>query len=396
MRTPIREWIRQHEGDILELRRSLHAEPELSHFEFRTAGRIRDFLNRYGIQVREKVAGSGLVAELGASKENALALRGDLDALRIQEETGLPFASRISGLMHACGHDVHATIIAGTNAVLSAFQSDFHGRVKFIYQPAEEADEGGAERVVQEGHLDDVAAIVGIHVDPALEVGRIGLKNGAMMASIDFFTVTVKGPGGHGARPHQTVDTIFVASQVLNGLYQLTGRYLSPLESPAVISVGSIVAGHQANVIPESCTLSGTLRALDNVSRTRLRGLLESVVVHTCQMYGAEYSIDIKTNAPPVINDTNLGHLIRRTAERTFGQESVAILDFPMMASEDFAYYREKCPTYFLRLGVQSGPETSYPLHNPKFCVDEGVISVGVELLANLVLDYFEKEEPAS
>ncbi len=396
MRTHIREWIRHHENEILDLRRSLHAEPELSHAEFHTSARIRDFLSRYDVPVHEQVAGTGLLAELGTTAGKAFALRGDLDALQVTEETSLPFASRVPGVMHACGHDVHATIIAATNAVLSAFRSDLRGRVKFIYQPAEEADEGGAERIVREGHLDDVAAIIGIHVDPALEVGRIGLKDGAMMASIDFFAVTIKGPGGHGARPHQTTDTVFVASQVLNGIYQLTGRYLSPLESPAVISVGSIRAGHQANVIPESCTLSGTMRALDDASRQKLRSLLEGVISHTCQMYGAEYTIDIKINAPPVINDHGLGRRVRQTAEQTFGTDSVVTLEFPMMASEDFAYYRQKCPAYFLRLGVQSGPDTSYPLHNPKFCVDERVIAVGVELLANLALDYFEKEEPAS
>lgn len=387
----IRDWIKKRQNEWIALRRHLHSFPELSHQEFKTSQHVAEFLQREGIAVKTGAALTGLVTEITGRGQRKIGLRCDLDALQITEETNVPFASRHSGVMHACGHDVHTAIVAGTNVLLHALRDTLPGGVKCIYQPAEEADRGGAEIIIREGLVDDVEAMFGIHVDPSLPVGKFGVRNGAMMASIDFFEITVRGPGGHGARPHQTVDTLFVTSQVMNALYQMHSRRFSALEQPSVISICKINGGQQANVIPASCTFAGTFRTFDDAVRGQLRQLVEDTAKNICRTHGADCEVRITPNAPPVINDTRLGALVEETIADVFGQESIVHLEHPMTASEDFAYYREKCPIYFLRLGIASGEDTSYPLHSPKFNVDERVIGYAVEVLSHLMIRYFEK-----
>ncbi|MBX7150872.1 amidohydrolase [bacterium] len=389
--TAIHDWVKKRQDEWIALRRHLHSFPELSHKEFKTSQYVAEFLQREGIAVQAGAAVTGLVTQNKGRVNRTIGLRCDLDALQITEETGSPFASRHPGVMHACGHDVHTSVVAGTNVILHALRDNLPGNVKCIYQPAEEADRGGAEMVIREGFIDDVEAMFGIHVDPSLPVGKFGVRAGAMMASIDFFEITVRGPGGHGARPHQTVDTLFVTSQVMNALYQMHSRRFSALEQPSVISICKINGGHQANVIPASCTFAGTFRTFDDAVRVQLRQLVEETAVSISRAHGAECEVRITPNAPPVINDERLGLLVEETIAEVFGEESIVRLEHPMTASEDFAYYREKCPIYFLRLGIASGEATSYPLHSPKFNVDERVIGYAVELLSNLMIRYFEK-----
>ena len=377
---------------VIEIRRHLHCFPELSHQENRTSAYIAGILEKDGIAVTRGIAKTGLIAELGnPAFGKTIAFRCDLDALPVLEETGAAYASRHPGVMHACGHDAHTAIVAGTVLLLHKFQDDLKGRVKFIFQPAEEALSGGAELVVQEGVLDDVEAIFGIHVDPGIACGKFGLKDDAMMASVDFFDITVKGKGGHGARPHETVDTVFVATQVVQAVYRIQSLFFSSLESPTVLSVGRIQGGTAHNIIPQACSISGTFRTFDDADRIKMRARINQATEETCRMFGAECDIQITPNAPPVINNASLGRHVESAIHEVFGKTAIEHLKFPMTASEDFAYYREKCPIYFLRIGVSSGPETSYPLHNSKFNIDESVIANTVELMSHLLLRYFEK-----
>ena len=376
---------------IIEIRRHLHRFPELSHDENQTSAYIAGLLEREGIAVTKGIAKTGLLAEIGSrSSKRKIALRCDLDALPVTEETGVSYQSCNNGIMHACGHDVHTAIVTGTLLLLNKMKDQLNGNVKFIFQPAEEALSGGAELVVQEGIVDDVEAIFGVHVDPSLQFGMFGLKNDAMMASVDFFDIIIKGEGGHGAKPYETVDTVFVAAQAVNALYQIQGRHFSSLESPTVLSVCSFHGGAAHNIIPDICQFSGTFRTFAEDDRTKMRTLLENAVNNTCRIYGAECDIRITSNAPPLINDAALGHLVETTIHDLFGESSVERLKYPMTASEDFAYYKEKCPIYFIRIGVASGPETSYPLHNPKFNIDERAMNRTVELLSHLLMRYFD------
>lgn len=376
---------------IIDIRRHLHAFPELSHEEYATSEYITGILEQEGLVVKKGIAKTGLLVEIGPPSANRkIAFRCDLDALPVHEETGADYASKKPGIMHACGHDVHTAIVTGTLLVLNKMADRLNGRIKFIFQPAEEALSGGAELVVQEGIVDDVEAVFGIHADPSLKSGTFGLKDDAMMASVDFFDVSIKGKGGHGARPHETADTIFVAAQVIQAIYQIQGRLFSSLENPTVISVGSIHGGTAHNIIPEVCTFAGTFRTFDERNRSKMRSLIEQAAKETSRMFGAECGIKITPNAPPVINDPALGRIIEKTIKEIFGETAIEKLKYPMTASEDFAYYREKSPIYFLRFGVSSGPETSYPLHNAKFNVDEAAIGRTVELMSHVLLRYFE------
>jgi amidohydrolase len=392
MAPSIHSLVDKYRDQCIQIRRHIHAHPELSHNEYQTSEFVAKILEESGVTVTRGIAKTGLLAVIGSpNAKRKIAFRCDLDALLVHEATGAPFASTREGTMHACGHDVHTAIVAATALVLNQLQDAINGQIKFIFQPAEEALYGGAELVVQEGLLDDVEAVLGIHVDPSLPVGKFGLKDGAMMASVDFFDITIRGQGGHGARPHDTADTLFVASQVMNALYHISGRYFSPLENPTVLSIGRISGGETHNVIPESCTFSGTFRAFDSEDRKKFRTLVETITHSLSAMYGAVAEIKITPNAPPVINDEELGHLIKETARHVFGDDSILMLKYPMMASEDFAYYRQKCPTYFLRLGSSSGEATSYPLHHPKFDADERVMESAVELMSQVLINYFHR-----
>jgi amidohydrolase len=208
---------------------------------------------------------------------------------------------------------------------------------------------------------------------------------------VDFYDVVVKGKGGHGARPHETVDTIFAAAQVVQAIYQVQNIFFSSLENPTVLSVGRIQGGTAHNIIPQTCTISGTFRTFADADRVKMRTLITKAAEETCRLYGADCDVQITPNAPPVINDASLGRLIESVVEDVFGKNAIEHLKFPMTASEDFAYYREKCPIYFLRIGVSSGPETSFPLHHSKFNIDENVICHTVELMSHVVLRYLEK-----
>lgn len=389
-KTAISEELKNLSDRVINIRRHLHQFPELSQQENRTSSYIAEILEKEGVAVTKGIAGTGLVAALGQSGKT-IAFRCDLDALPITEETGAAYASQCPGIMHACGHDVHTAIVAGTVLLLNKLKGELKGRIKFIFQPAEEALSGGAELVVREGVLDDVESIFGIHVDPGIPYGKFGLKDEAMMASVDFFDIVVKGQGGHGARPHETVDTVFVSSQVVQAVYRIQNLYFSSLENPTVLSVGRIQGGTAHNIIPPECAISGTFRTFDDSDRIKMRSLITKAAEQTCGLFGAECEIKITPNAPPVINDASLGRLIESVVEDVFGKAAIDHLKFPMTASEDFAYYREKCPIYFLRIGASSGPKTSYPLHHSKFDVDESIIANTVELMSHVLLRYFEK-----
>ncbi len=386
----IKKIVQTIEGEIIALRRQIHGHPELSHNENETASCVASRLEKEGYKITRGVAKTGFIAQIGESGK-ALAIRCDMDALPITEETGAAYESQNVGVMHACGHDAHTAIVTGVAIVLKNLSSRLNGRVKFIFQPAEEAHFGGADLVVKEGWINDVSAMVGLHVDPTIEAGKFGVKNGAMMASVDFFDITIFGKGGHGARPQDTIDPIAIAASCIQELYSIIGKSFSTLESPVVISVGKIQGGEAPNVIPETCSFSGTFRTFDESDRKKLRERVQTIVQGICHIQGATCSVEITANAPPVINDEKLGGFIENCIVKNFGEASLMRLKFPMTASEDFAYYREKCPIYFLRLGVSKDVRTSYGLHHPKFDIDEAVLARAVELLSYAALTFFDE-----
>ncbi len=391
LKNAVQEELKHIADRIIAVRRHIHKQPELSHEEIRTASYVAGLLENEGIRVTRGVAGTGLTAEIGdTSYGRKVAFRCDLDALPVTEDTGCEYASVHPGIMHACGHDAHTAVVVGTALLLNKLKTELKGCVKLIFQPAEEALSGGAELVVKEGVVDDVEAAFGIHVDPGLAAGKFGLKNDAMMASVDFFDVEIKGTGGHGARPHETSDTVLAAAQTVQAVYQIPPRYFSSLENPVVLSIGQISGGTAHNIIPDACTFAGTFRTFADEDRRRLRDLLTQTVKETARRFNAEGTVRITPNAPPVINDAALGKLIESAVTDLFGVEAVERLKFPMTASEDFAYYREKCPIYFLRIGVASDRTTSYPLHHSKFNIDEKAIPQTVELMSHVLIRYFE------
>ncbi|MFW6731864.1 MAG: amidohydrolase [Synechococcus sp.] len=367
---------------LLELRRHLHAHPELSGAEHRTAALVAGELRRLGWQVREGVGRTGLVAELGPGVGPCVALRVDMDALPVEEQTGLPYASLEPGLMHACGHDIHTSVGVGVAMALAAEAGSLAGRVRLLFQPAEETAEG-ARWMVQAGALDGVEALYGVHVFPSIAVGSIGLRHGALTAAAAELEVEVLGEGGHGARPHQSVDAIWIAARLVSGLQEAISRRLDALQ-PVVLSFGRIEGGRAFNVIADRVTLLGTLRCLDNDLYRELPGWVETTARDICRAYGGDARVTFRAIAPPVQNDGPLTSLLEQVALDQLGRDRVLLLDHPSLGAEDFAHYLERVPGCMLRLGV-AGAGGCAPLHNGGFDPDEGCLPVAVGVLAEVL-----------
>ena len=365
---------------LVALRRELHADPELSWKEERTAGRLQAALEALRPVQLERVAGTGLVARLRGRDAGApvVAVRGDIDALPIGEKTGLPFASRNPGVMHACGHDVHATWAVGAAALLAERPAD--GDVLIILQPAEETG-AGARALIDAGAVDDVKAIFGAHVDRRFPVGQIVADEGPLAASADTFQIVLVGRGAHAARPHESADPIVGAGAVIAALHTIVSRRLDPA-TPGVVSVGIIRGGTAPNVIPEEVTIGGTVRAVDPSSRQLLldevRGRAEAVA----SAYGLEARITLESGTPPVVNPPGATSWAREAARRVVGDEGVVPLGFLNLAGEDFAHYLERIPGCFLRVGAREDGGAPIAAHSPRFYAAEESIFVGAAVLA--------------
>lgn len=370
--------------ELITWRRHLHMYPELGFQEHRTAGFVAERLAAVGLTVARPTE-TGVVALVeGALPGPTIAVRADLDALPIQEENQVDYASCHPGVMHACGHDGHAAILLGLARVLQATRGELAGRVKLIFQPAEEKPPGGALPLIEAGVLDGVAAVLGFHLWADLPVGTAAVGAGTVMASADEFTITVQGRGGHGSQPHQAVDAVVVAAQVVLNLQTIVSRKVDP-RRPAVISVGTIQAGYAFNVIAPTATMAGTVRTFDPATRDMVKREIEQVVRHTCAMAGAEGEFRLFGGYPSVVNDPRLAAMVGEAAGEVFGPERISPQE-PVMGGEDFAHYAERVPSCYMFIGARNEVKgIVHPHHHPRFDIDEDALPAGVELLVRAV-----------
>jgi amidohydrolase len=367
-------------SELLTLRRSIHEEPELAFREQRTAAKLEAALARVGVNDVHRVAGTGIIARIRGRSASvpAIALRGDIDALPINEETGLSFASKTVGVMHACGHDVHATWAVGAAALLQ--QQPAERDVLIVLQPAEEIGEGAAA-VLESGALDNAAAIFGGHVDRRFEVGQVVADAGPLAASADTFEITLVGQGAHAARPHESRDPIVAAAALVTAIQTIVARRLNPA-TPGVVTVGHIAAGNAPNVIPDRATLSGTIRAVEPASRTLMIDALRRLATSIADAHGVSASINIPEGTPPLVNPEEATSWSREAVTRVLGADALVPLGFLNLAGEDFAYYLERIPGCFLRIGAREPGGATIPAHSPAFYPAEEAIFVGSAVLA--------------
>ncbi len=374
---------------LIEIRRHIHSRPELSGQEYKTAAYVAGVLSSCGLHVQELVGKTGVVAELaGASTDSRLlAIRADMDALPIQEQTHLEFASQQPGIMHACGHDVHTTVGLGTAMVLAELGDPLPGSIRFLFQPAEETAQG-AGWMIRDGAMNNVSAILGVHVFPTIPGGSIGIRYGALTAAADDLELTIIGESGHGARPHEAIDAIWIAAQVITTLQQAISRTHNPLR-PVVLTIGQIQGGRAPNVIADQVRLLGTVRSLHPETSAALPEWIESIVSSVCKMYGAKYVMDYRRGVPSVQNDPVLTQLTESAAIEAWGNSRVQMLYEPSLGAEDFSLYLEHAPGTMFRLGVAVTDRPNYPLHHPQFHVDESAILTGVVTMAYSAYKYW-------
>lgn len=382
---------------LVELRRTIHANPELAFEEYETSALVRRVLEELNIETRANVAKTGVVGLLrgGRAGDDArcVALRGDMDALPIHEETGLPFASRNAGRMHACGHDSHTTMALGAAMILSELRDELPGNVKFLLQPSEEKLPGGASVMIAEGALENpkVDAIFGQHVAPMVPAGAVGFYPGTMMASADEIYITIKGRSGHAAMPQLSVDPVLAACELVTALQKVVSRTLDPF-SPGVLTIGKIQGGSATNIIPEEVKIEGTLRAMDEEWRRSAHRKIEDIIKGVCLGSGTEYDLRIELGYPALQNDPWATRFAQEAARGMLGDQ--AVFDAPpMMGAEDFAYYLEKIPGTFWWIGAGTAEQGCVAgLHNPRFTIDEQILPVGSALMAWVAYSYLNQK----
>jgi amidohydrolase len=377
-RDRIRPAIQALQDNLVTWRRGLHQRPELGFKEWLTADLIGDRLSQWGISHQRQVAETGVVAVIeGSGPGPVLGIRADMDALPIQEENAVPYCSQHPGVMHACGHDAH--------------HRDFAGTVKLIFQPAEEGP-GGAKPMIEAGVLTnpDVDAMVGLHLWNNLPLGTVGVRTGALMAATESFSCTIQGKGGHGALPHQTVDSVVVGAQIVNALQTIVARNIDPTKS-AVVTVGQFHAGKTHNVIADTASLSGTVRYFDPAYADYFPRRLEQIIAGICQAHGASYSFDYQAWYPPLINDAGMADLVRSVALSVVETPAGVVPDCHTMGGEDMAFFLQQVPGCYFFLGSANADKTlAYPHHHPRFDFDETALGLGVELFVRCVEAYFK------
>jgi amidohydrolase len=376
---------------LVEIRRHLHSHPELSGQEYQTAAYVSGVVSSCGLHVQELVGKTGVVAELRGTDRDSrmLAIRTDMDALPIQERTGLEFASRQPGIMHACGHDVHTTVGLGTAMVLAQLGIQFPGTTRFLFQPAEETAQG-AGWMIRDGVMEGVTAIFGVHTFPTIPGGSVGIRYGALTAAADDLELVIMGESGHGARPHEAIDAIWIASQVVTTLQQAISRTQNPLR-PVVLTIGQIQGGRAPNVIADQVRMLGTVRSLHPETSASLPVWIEQIVANVCQSYGAKYTMNYRRGVPSVQNDPALTQIMESAASEAWGGDRVQILLEPSLGAEDFSLYLQHAPGTMFRLGVAFADKPNYPLHHPQFHVDETAIVTGVVTMAYAAYKYWQQ-----
>lgn len=379
---------------IIKQRRKLHRCPELSEEEAKTADSICAFLDDINVPYKKNIAGHGVMAwiEGTAGPGPVIGVRGDMDALPIEEENDTEYRSQVPGVMHACGHDAHVTILLGLAELLSIYKEKLKGTVKLIFQPAEETI-GGADRMIKEGVLEapDVDYMLGLHVEPQFDVGKVGIKYGKMYAASDMIDVIIHGKSAHGAHPDQGVDVICVAAEIITAVQVMIAREVSPLDS-AVCTFGLIKAGTARNQIADRLEMEGIIRTLDPSSRMRMRKRVGEICRLTAQKMGADVEYIVHESYSSLINDNQITALVQETAEEVLGKDNVVIEEFPDLGCEDFSFFAEKKPSCYFHLGCYDEKlGERVDLHNSKFDIDEECLFKGIELQLNNIIKICEK-----
>ncbi len=396
----IQELTARIEPEIIAIRRDLHANPELAFQEKRTAGMVADYFRKLGLEVRTGIGGTGVLGVLkGGLPGPVLAMRGDMDALAITEETDLPFASREkimrngqeTGLMHACGHDIHTALLLGVASVLSQMKSQVPGTILFIAQPAEEWGDG-AQKMLQDGIFRDYRpeAIFAFHVDDTLKAGYVHYVPGYSGANCDTFFLNIHSEGCHGANPDQCVDPIVVGSHVVLALQAMISREID-VHDHTVITVGYFHAGTATNIIPEKAELRATIRSYGDEQRERLKEKITRTITGICQSHGAPFELDYQFGTPSLYNHPELLKAILPTAEAVLGGADKLIEDRPEMGGEDFSYFAREIPAVMLSLGVVPAHLEKTSVHSPTFMADEKAIGIGIKLMSCILMDYARK-----
>jgi amidohydrolase len=375
-------------NEVVANRRHLHANPELSFQETNTSAYVAGKLRELGLKY-QRMADNGLVALIKGQKtsDRVVALRADMDALPITEANDVPYKSKNIGVMHACGHDAHTSSLLGTAKILTGLQSEFGGTVKLIFQPAEEKLPGGASLMIKEGVLENPKpqAVLGQHVMPLIDAGKVGFRAGKYMASTDELYVTVKGKGGHGAQPQQNIDPVIITAHMLTALQQIVSRFADP-KSPSVLSFGKVIANGATNVIPNEVYLEGTFRTMDEAWRNEAHIKMKKMAEGLCESMGGSCEFNIVRGYPFLINEEKLTAATRGHAEDYLGKENVLDLDI-WMAAEDFAYYSQVADSCFYRLGTRNESRgITSSVHTPTFDVEEDAFKISTGLMAYLAV----------
>jgi amidohydrolase len=372
-------------AETVALRRDLHAHPELAFAEHRTAGIVVERLRALGIETHAGIGGTGVVGLLsGAHPGPTIMLRADMDALPMPEENDVPYVSQMPGVTHACGHDAHVAMLLGAAQLLAASTGEIHGRIAFVFQPAEEGG-GGALAMLEDGLIErfGIERAYGLHVGTVLPSGVFGLRPGPLMASVDSFDLVVEGMGGHGAMPQFSVDPIVVAAEVVGSLQRVVSREIDPIE-PAVVTIGAINGGTTYNVIPPRVAMKGTVRALSDTTRNAMEGRIRRIAEHTCAAANATCTLDWHPSYPVTSNDPAETAFVRATLAAEFGDARVLEIP-PIMGSEDFSYYAQRVPACFWFLGAADATHR-FPNHHPAFDIDENAMIAGIAAHAAVAL----------
>jgi amidohydrolase len=384
LKEKIKTLAKKYADEFIQVRHHLHAHPELSYKEFETSKFIQQKLTEFGIpfEIKATTGVIGLIKGKNPAKK-IIALRADMDALPITEENDVEYKSQNIGVMHACGHDVHTSVLLGASKILNELKDEWEGTIKLIFQPGEEKNPGGASLLIKEGVLENPkpAAILGLHVHPGLEVGKLSFRGGMVMASADEIYITIKGKGGHAAAPHTTADTILIASHLIIALQQIISRNRNPF-SPSVLSITSFQGGYTTNVIPSEVKLMGTFRAMDEAWRFKAHELIRKEAIGLVESMGAQIDLHIDVGYPVVHNNEPLNKMARQEAEEYIGKENVSETEM-RMGAEDFGYYTQLIPGCFYRLGVMNEEKKiTSGVHTPTFNIDESAIEIGMGMMA--------------
>lgn len=366
-------------------RRYLHQHPELSGEEYETCQFIRNRLEALHIEILDYQPPSVIGYVKGTKGHKTIALRADIDALPIMEEGDKPYISKNPGVAHMCGHDGHTAILLAVSEWISQHAQEIEPNIVLIFQSAEEISPSGADQLIKQGVLEQVDAIFGIHLWQGMEKGKIGLRPGPMMASVDDFEITIQGYGGHGSMPHETVDPIYVASHVIQGLNSIVSRKLNPMDT-SVVSIGKIESGTTYNIIPDSAKIIGTIRTLSPGAVQTIQSQLVQITEGICSAFGAKGTVNFIVGTPPLVNDPKESEFAQSIIQKTFGDGVFELVE-PVMGSEDFSYYLQEKPGAFIYVGM-SGEKSMYPHHHPKFDIDEEVFPQAIQLFVEILKNY--------